>query len=220
HERSLRWSAPFRHGSMIVPLIAGCLVLAMVAGMVLTMFSANPYFAGLTSQRGGDIRGGHASASTGKSKASLAAPSATKNPSGAPSASAAPRLPDDTITVAGTRQLQLTGVTGAALALVPIGCGCASTIRRLVTQAKSDGIIVYLVAAKRGDLSDLSKLAPAATRGTAELAIDSHSALHSAYSPHGLTVLLVDAHGHVEIARNLSAGFHLQTALHSLQPTP
>ena len=87
-------------------------------------------------------------------------------------------------------------------------------------QAKSNGITVYLVAGKRDSLSDLSKLAPAASSGTTELAIDSHSALHSAYSPHGLTVLLVDAHGRVEIARNLSVGFHLQTALHSLQPTP
>ena len=42
HERSMRWRAPLRRSGMIVPLIAGCLVLAMVAGMVLTMFSANP----------------------------------------------------------------------------------------------------------------------------------------------------------------------------------
>ena len=40
HERSLRWRTPLRRSGMTVPLIAGCLVLAMVAGMVLTMFSA------------------------------------------------------------------------------------------------------------------------------------------------------------------------------------
>ncbi len=50
HERSLRWRAPLRRSGMIVPLIAGCLVLAMVAGMVLTMFSANPHFSGLSDQ--------------------------------------------------------------------------------------------------------------------------------------------------------------------------
>src|SRR6266705_3147864 len=44
HERSLRWRTSLRRSGMTVPLIAGCLVLAMVAGMVLTMFSANPYF--------------------------------------------------------------------------------------------------------------------------------------------------------------------------------
>src|SRR5262249_2417698 len=153
--------------------------LAMVAGMVLTMFSANPYFAGLTSQRGGDVRGQHASAGSGTSNASLAAPSATRNPSGAPATTAAARLPDEPTTVVG-KQLRLTAVTGAALALVPVSCGCASTIRRLVTQAKSEGIVVYLVTGKRRNLLDLIKLAPPAARGTTQLAIDSHSALHSA----------------------------------------
>ena len=46
-ERSNRWRAPLRKSGMLVPLIAGCLVLAMIGGMVLTMFSANPNFAGI-----------------------------------------------------------------------------------------------------------------------------------------------------------------------------
>src|SRR5579859_2457432 len=44
-DRSRRWRAPLHRTGLVVPVIAGCLILAMIAGMILTMFSANPYFA-------------------------------------------------------------------------------------------------------------------------------------------------------------------------------
>ncbi len=108
HERSRRWRAPLRKSSMILPVIAGCLVLAMIAGMVLTMFSANPYFPVTTGQARTRPAAGTGHAGTSQpggspapSSSSSSSPSATSASSGGPSQPAAQRLPADTIKVAG-----------------------------------------------------------------------------------------------------------------------
>lgn len=216
HQRSLRWRAPLRRSGMIVPLIAGCLVLAMVAGMVLTMFSANPLFGGLAGQRGPSQVVRKSGQATSRAGGSPAAPSATKNRSGGP-ASALTHLPPGTISVAGQR-VDLSTVKGAALAIIPVSCGCVSVIRRLVTQAMAAGIPVYLVG-KRGDQAQLSKLAPNDAKGTTYVAIDADNVLNNAYPAKGLTVVLVDSQHNVRRAAALRPGFELQSALKKLGGT-
>src|SRR5215470_5053129 len=99
HERSRRWRAPLRHSSMVVPLIAGCLVLAMIASMVLTMFTANPHFSGIAGPDQASP-GGRPSAATGSPAGSLAG-SPAGSPVTEPSGIAGVRLPGTTINVAG-----------------------------------------------------------------------------------------------------------------------
>jgi hypothetical protein len=226
-QRSLRWRAPLRRSGMIVPLIAGCLVLAMVAGMVLTMFSANPLFGGLTGQRraAGSHQASHANRSsrtsgqaTSGANASPTAPSATRTGPGG-TGSALTHLPPGNITVAGQR-VGLSTVQSAALAIIPVSCGCASVIRRLVNQAMGAGISVYLVG-KRGDRAQLGTLAPDAVKHTAfvVVAIDVDNVLNKAYQAKGLTVVLVDSLHNVRLATPLRSGFQLQAALRQLGGT-
>ncbi|HEX5190380.1 MAG TPA: hypothetical protein VFW16_12605 [Streptosporangiaceae bacterium] len=222
HQRSLRWRAPLRRSGMIVPLIAGCLVLAMVAGMVLTMLSANPNlggFAGQPGSVGANKSGGsnHASHANGNLRSSGQATSGANVPPGP--ASALTRLPRGNITVAGQR-VDLSTVQSAALAIIPVSCGCASVIRRLVNQAMGAGISVYLVG-KSGDQAQLGKLAPHAIKGTAYVvvAIDVDNVLNSSYQAKGLTVVLVDSQHNVRGAATLRPGFHLQAALRQLGGT-
>ena len=213
HERSLRWRAPLRHSGMIVPLIAGCLVLAMVAGMVLTMFSANPNLTGISGQQDGQ-RVPNTGQAAGNSASVSAAPSASRNSSGGPSATAAAHLPGGRIRVDG-KGFDLSKVTTAALAMIPANCGCARIIRRLVNQSAAAHVAVYLVG-KRGSRNELERLAAGAQK--AHVAIDADNVL-SAYASKDLTVVLVDWQRHVRPAPALAPDFQLAGTLKALEPS-
>ena len=220
HQRSDRWRAPLRRSGMVVPLIAGCLVLAMIAGMVLTMFSANPFFSRIAGEtpNPGVTHNGRAAAPAGPSGQAPSSQPATGTPASGPSWTASLLLPDKAISVSGKR-VALRGLTGTALAIVPANCGCARVVRQLLTQAMAAGITVYLVG-KRGSLTELDSLAPASARGTAVVAIDADNALNRTYRPSGLTLLLVDSRGGVTVTSRLQPDFQIEKTLKSLKPTP
>jgi len=52
-ERSRRWREPLGKSGLVLPVIAGFLVLAMIAGMILTIFSANPSLTGISGPMSG-----------------------------------------------------------------------------------------------------------------------------------------------------------------------
>jgi hypothetical protein len=219
-DRGRRWRAPLRRTGVVAPLIAGCLVLAMVASMILTMFSANPYFSGIAGQNPGAARangGGRQTAGAPKPASSALRPG-TPSPaaSGAP-AQAAP-LPDKTITVAG-RALSLHALTSTALAMIPAGCRCSALVGQLVSQARAAGVTMFLVGT-RGSLPELKRLAPRGSAGTVILAVDPRGVLDATYRPVGLSVLLVGASGSVRVTASLGAGFQLEPDLRQLKTAP
>lgn len=235
-QRSVRWRTPLRRSSSIVPVIAGCLVVAMIASMVLTMFTANPYFSGAGRQRrvtpttGTTPAAGKAAA--GKSERPAPAKTAVTTPGRpassrkakgqtAPGQTAAGQaigapLPGTTITVAG-KPVTLSALTSAALAIVPANCRCAEVIGGLLAQAQAAGITVYLVG-PRGSLARLSRLAPSSVGSTAKVAIDQGNVLATMYRPQGLTLLLVDSRGSVTVQPHLRAGPALENQLRALKP--
>ena len=245
HQRSLRWRAPLRRSNSIVPIIAGCLVIAMIASMVLTMFTANPYFGGINGPRRATPTAGKTPAA-GKTKAGKAtSPAPAKTPvttpgqtnpgrtnghtakgqttpgqplAGQPLAGQAigAPLPGSTISVAG-KPVTLSTLTSTALAIVPASCGCAEVIGELLAQAQAAGITVYLVG-PRGSLARLSRLAPSSVGSTAKVAIDQGNVLATMYRPQGLTLLLVDSRGSVIVQPRLRAGAALEAQLRSLKP--
>ncbi len=223
-ERAARWRTPLRRSGMIVPLLAGCLVLAMIAGMVLTMFSANPNFSGFAGPSPasqGTGNSGPAAGQPGTAGASGPGGRASASPPAAVSASSGPSQPvrvqlsGQAISVLGPG-VPLRRLTGAALAIVPARCGCATVVRRLLAQAMSAGVTVYLVG-RRGSLTELSSLAPATASGTVVLAIDVDNALTSAYRSSGLTILLVDSRGSVHLRPRVRPGFQIEKKLESLK---
>lgn len=218
HQRSLRWRAPLRRSSSIVPVIAGCLIIAMIASMVLTMFTANPYFSGFNGQR-------RATPSAGKSAGRAAGKQTSgkqtsPTPSGTvattPGQVAGAPLPGSTITVAG-QAVTLSSLSSTALALVPVSCRCAEVIGELLAQAQTAGITVYLVGSK-GSQAQLSRLAPSGVGSTAKVAIDQDNVLATMYQPKGLTLLLVDSTGSVIIQPRLKVGPALESQLRALKP--
>jgi hypothetical protein len=156
-----------------------------------------------TSQAGGN-----------SASASAAAPSASRNSSGGPSATAAEDLPGGRIKVDG-KGFDLSKVTTAALAIIPANCGCARIIRRLVKQSAAANVAVYLVG-KRGSKNELKRLAAGAQK--AHVAIDADNVL-STYASKDLTVVLFDWQRNVRRASGLAPDFQLAGTLKALQPS-
>ena len=237
-DRSRRWRAPLHRSGVVIPLVAGCLVLAMIASMVLTMFSSNPDFSGTVGKNLPDASGRHSGAD--RRMASSAAPAvrhgvsarptgslpATASPAGlrpsagavtaGPGQEAGVPLPSTTITVAG-KPVALRGLKSTALAIVPAHCGCAMLVRQLISQASTAKVTVYLVG-PRGSRAELDNFTPGATAGTAIVAIDPAQVLDATYRAVGLTVLLVDSHGTVVVSPRVRPGFRLESQLALLKP--
>lgn len=209
-ERSRRWRAPLQRPGALLPLIAGCLLVAMLSGMVLTMFSANTYISGIS----GNSRTSGSSGSSGF--AGRRPPATSPAYRSAPSTSATPpastTLPDRTITVRG-QPVALRTLTSAALAIIPTACRCLSALRELLTQAKRAGVPVYLIASPDSRAA-ITKLA-ASSKG-AWIATDAGNVLAAAYHPVGLTMLLVDYRGAVTVAPGLLTRLQLARRLAGL----
>jgi hypothetical protein len=217
HQRSRRLGGPLRRTGLILPVAAGCLILALISGMVLTLFSADPYFAGLgrTDKPGtGANNGGAARAGSPAARGSASSP-ATGPRSATPAQTTADRLPDKTISVAG-KPLALRTLTSTALAIVPLNCGCVAAVQQLLAQARRARVVVYLVG-PRGSGVELARLA-ASAGPAALLATDAGNVLSSAFRPAGLTVLLVDSNGLVMVAYGLLPGVNLEPRLQQLRP--
>jgi hypothetical protein len=217
HERSLRWRTPFRRSGVAVPLLAGCLIAAMVAVMISAMFTQNPNFIGSGGQptspsaRSGGA-GRSATASSGRPKAS---PSSAVS-GGAPTAKG--HLPGKAIDVAG-KPVPLRTVISAALAIVPANCDCKTAIMQLLEQARTAGVIVYLVGPRGSKVTDLDRLVtPAARKAeSTKVATDFENVLTPVYGTVGLTVLLVDSRGLVSVASGLGPRIMLTKQLQSLK---
>lgn len=206
HQRSLRWRAPFRRSGVAIPLLAGCLIVALVAVMISAMLSTNPY---LTPERpasqptAGTIR---------NSPSHSAAASATSPPkTGSPARTT--RLPGKTISVAG-KPRPLRTLRSTALAIVPANCACDAAVRQLLIQAEHAGVLVYLVGPRGTSAATLSRLASLASGAkTTQVATDQGNVLTTAFQPVGLTVLLVDAHGLVTVDEGLNHRLRLEKQL-------
>ena len=116
--RRARWQRvlrPFRGHGAILPLIASCVALSMLAGAMLSVFTISP----------------------------ASAPVRPPRPASSGSAGTA-SLPPGTVLVNGT-STPLRQLTRAVLALLPANCQCDTALRQLTAQASRAGVGVYFV---------------------------------------------------------------------------
>jgi hypothetical protein len=239
HQRSVRWRAPFHRTGVAIPLLAGCLIVALLAVMLSAMLTANPYMTGqrpagqpdagsksspatTTPAKKSASSAGASSAGASSASASSTSPTTpaltTPGGTGAASRPTAGRLPGKTISVAG-KPLDLVDLRSTALAIVPTRCDCDSAVKQLLLQAQTAGVIVYLVGPPGTSVSMLNRLANLVSGMKAlKVATDDHDALTAAYQPMGLTVLLVDARGSVTEHTQFSQGVDLEKQLQLLKP--
>jgi hypothetical protein len=204
-QRRMRLHAPLTRDGVVLPLLASCLVLALIAGTLLTVFTAGP---------GGGLPGRTTRPTTSARASSRPATSPPAGPADSPIATSARTLPDIAIRF-GARQTPLRRLTPAVVALVPAGCGCATAIGQLVRQAKAARIRFVLVSAK-GRVAAARQLVAKAL-GPVHVAEDFTGALYSDYPPRGLTAVLAGRDDSVTEATSLSPNFRLTNQLNALQ---
>jgi hypothetical protein len=194
HRLARRLRGPLTRGGMVLPLLASCLALTLLAGATLTMFGAGRVLQEPTQEP----------------------PTATAAARPAPSAGLARALlPDKTVQVDGS-PMPLRKLAPSVLALVPSGCGCAAALRRLSGQAAAAGVPIYLVGAS-GWMPEVTALATQGGKNDAHVVYDVSDVLGAAYHRAGLTAVLVDADDSVSgVLRNLGPGVQLGGSLRAV----
>ena len=199
--RASRLRGPLTRDGMVLPLLAGCLMLALLTSTLLIMFAAD--------QTG----------APGQSR-----PAATQSrPNNTPTTQPAPGqlnglLPAATVEIRG-KPIPLRTVTAAmasVLSLVPPDCKCASALRQLTDQAARVHVLVYFVGAPQV-MQQLSELATTAGQPTSRLAEDTGNVLGPTYRQKGLTVVLVRRDGTVaSVIRELPQQKQVDTGLQEI----
>jgi hypothetical protein len=122
---------PLTRDGMVLPLLAGCLALTLVAATLLTVFTARQPTAGLRPQR--PATGTRAPAQPGKALA-------------------------DTILVEAGQATPLSTLSGpvVVLALIPPGCRCLAGLRKLTVAALQARTPIYLVGVHNAQVTNLT----------------------------------------------------------------
>jgi hypothetical protein len=179
--RVSRLRGPLTRDGMVLPLLAGCLMLALLTSTLLVMFAAD--------QTGvPDLR---------RSTATQSQPKNT--PTTQPVAGQIDgQLPVATVKIQDKSVLlrTVTDAMASVLTLVPPDCKCASALRQLRSQAARAHVLVYYVGTA-AVMPQLAGLAAATGQPTSQVAEDTGNVLGSTYRHNGLTAILVRRDGTV-----------------------
>jgi hypothetical protein len=205
HERRMRLHGPLTRDGVILPLLASCLVLALIAGTLLTVFTAAP--GGLDNS--GVPAAPAGSAPPGRPDTARAVPSPARIPAGA------------SITISGAA-VPLQDMSRSVLALIPPACHCSAALAELVGQSKAAGVPVYVVGGS-GGLATTAQ-AQALAQPNVVVADDTTGVLARTFLAHGTApagaagpiALLVAGDGQVSVTAPLPRGFTLTRRLRSL----
>jgi hypothetical protein len=156
---------------MVLPLLASCLALTLLAGTLLTMFTA-------------------------RRATPPVVRTATAPRSARPAAGQNGGLLPDAIVLADRKTVSVRTLSPAVLLLVPIPCRCTAAARRLVSQARRAKVSIYLVAAGRA-VARARSLARQNNMPPGQVLYDSRDTLGGTYKRTGLTAVLVFPDGSV-----------------------
>jgi hypothetical protein len=173
-QRANRLRRPLGRDGMALPLLAACLMLALITSTLLVLFAADE---------------------TGMPQVS--SPSAS---AGARSTAGRAGQPLPTaLVVIGDRIVSARSLAdgrAALLALVPRGCDCAPQLRQLAAQAGPAHVALYLIGSA-GGITQLKQLAAQSGAGAGAVGEDSNDVLGTVYREAGLTAVLVRSGGTV-----------------------
>ena len=198
-----RLYGPLTRDGMVLPLLAGCLALTLLAATLLTVFTVGQ----------------------GVDSGPLASPAVSRPGSGSiaggPGAgvSLSPtvvKLPDAMVELDG-QPMHLTDLTGqfvVVLALIPPGCRCVRDLRQLAAQADGGGAETYLIGTTGEDVSQLSTLIGLGRTHAVQASLGGLPAFYRDRSM--LTAVLVRKDGSVAGQVPDQHGFQIKSEVHSL----
>jgi hypothetical protein len=201
--RVSRLRGPLTRDGMVLPLLAGCLMLALLTSTLLIMFAADQ--TGMP-----DLP---RSTTTAQS-----APRHTPTPAQPAAGQIGGPLPAATVAIGG-KAVELRTVTAAmpyVLTLVPRDCNCVTELRQVSSLAAQQGVHIYLVGTA-AVMQQLVHLATAAGQATTRIAEDTDNVLGPMYRQDGLTAILVRRDGTVaSVIRQLPQEKQLATGLQEI----
>jgi hypothetical protein len=193
-QRGRRLRGSLAKDGIVLPLLACCLILALITGTLLTVFTATSDQI-LPGPAGGKAaRPSAASSAAASHAATSGAPSTSGSASGVPG-TAAPAspvvvpgvLPLATIAVDGQTPLLVRDLSRAALLLIPANCDCTAAVSWLihvVTGAHARPYLVY-TGDTQAAVDGLYRNLPSSQRAQASLALDTSGLLRDSV-PAGL----------------------------------
>jgi hypothetical protein len=212
--RRLGWPLLAKDG-IVLPLLACCMILALITGTLLTVFTAtsDQTTPGLPAKVPAT---GTASAARDHSSAAASSPASPSSAASArtrvPATAAASDgsgvtlsgvpLPAVTLTVAGMPPVTSPELSGSMLVLLPPRCQCAAALRWLTAIGLRAGAPTYLVATAQTRPLALRLYGELGVRlsNSVSLAMDARGVLPAAYPPHGLTAVLISGSKVVSVA--------------------
>jgi hypothetical protein len=211
-QRRMRWHGPLTRDGVILPLLASCLVLALIAGTLLTFFTARP---------GGEPAAGRPPLAPASGSPSPARPSSSAPPDSPRVTTSAQRLPAQLDIQVGGQTLPAKLLADRVFALVPADCSCGKVLLELADQAAAADVPLYLVGgAGLAPVTQVSDLAGQEQAQSLPVADDVDGTLARTYLTTGEaaagsapSALLVAADGTVSKGALLTDGFRLGHAL-------
>jgi hypothetical protein len=203
--RSTKLHGAVARDSMVVPLLVCCLVFALIAGTLLTLFTATSINQNRLSQAG------RAGASTGPARTSAGPGSAAPTATPGPVVTSAPgQVTGATVAIAGHLQA-VRSLGPAVLLLVPSTCSCEPAITNLAILARQAGAHAFLVSTPT--TVGLSRSLARQVGYGLTPAEDNTSALRNGLHTAGLTAVLVAVDGSVSYAQRLEHSSSLAAVL-------
>ena len=190
-QRLMRLFRPFARRELgghaaILPLVATCVALSMLAGAMLSVVTISP----------------------------ASAPTLSRPPAASAEPADLTSLPSGTVQLDG-RAVPVRSLVSSALALVSADCGCGPALLRLAHQAAAAHVGLYFVGSGAA-IRQLATLTDQYGGGAAAAVYDTGNVLGARYHPAGVTVLLVYSDATARIRRNLPPAFQLGPALQEL----
>jgi hypothetical protein len=189
--RWARFHKPLTRDGVLLPLLAGCLILALLTGTLLTLFAAGQ---------------------ADKVQPPKVTASATAIPVN--------RLPNLLLTTPNEQTVALQTLTSSVVTLVPARCSCGLTLQHLVSQAREAQVSLYMVSAGQSSLEGLIRLAvDQAGEDPSLIGYTRTNVLDTKYQADGVTAILVNSDGSViGVDRNLGPGSLLVAKFRELVP--
>jgi hypothetical protein len=187
-----RFYGPLTRDGMVLPLLAGCLALTLIAATLLTVFTARQPTAGLRPPR---PAAGNASRAPARPGAALV----------------------DTLLFDAGQETSVSALSGqvVVLALVPRGCRCLAELKKLTVAASQANTLVYLVGVHNAQVTGYTSHLGL---GKTQALEDAYDMLPTPYQVAALTAVVVRPDGTARpvLVRDHGHGFQLDNDVRAL----
>ena len=161
-----RLHAPLTKDGLVLPLLAGCLVMVMISGVLLTVFSASNSGAPAAAFRPSSSNSPQNPQFSAAGSSTASPPASSPSPLGS-----LPRPLVSTTVVVGGHAVAVYQLLPAVLALAPAGCPCTAALRQLRRQAAAHEVPLYLITSPDAQPA-AARLARAAGLPASRIAVD------------------------------------------------